>query len=182
MAAQVYKGLTGMQQGTFRGVLFGVRSQDSEGGRRVANHEYPGRDEPWAEDLGRKARTHNLEMILVGADYMQRRDKLVSALEEGGSATLFILGWGVCRCRWEHTVCAKAPAKAGWQPSPSPTTKRVALSFPTKAWIQPVKLMPLQLQLKLRQIQISPTTLMSTVSRNGWLMMRSACLAKPRQQ
>jgi len=87
-ATQTYKGRADMQQGMYRDIPFGVRSQDTDGGRRVVNHEYPGRDEPWAEDLGRKARTHNLEMILVGSDYMVRRDKLVAALEEGGVATL----------------------------------------------------------------------------------------------
>ena len=77
-----------MQQGTFRGVAFGVKSQDTEGGRRVAKHEYPGRDTPWAEDLGRKARTHSLEMILVGSDYMVRRDAMLAALEKSGAAEL----------------------------------------------------------------------------------------------
>jgi len=83
-----YKGRAGMQQGSFRGVAFGVKSQDTEGGRRVAKHEYPGRDVPWAEDLGRKARTHSLEMLLVGSDYMVRRDAMRTALEKAGAAEL----------------------------------------------------------------------------------------------
>jgi len=77
-----------MQKGSFRGVAFGVKSQDTEGGRRVAKHEYPGRDTPWAEDLGRKARTHSLEMLLVGANYMTRRDAMLAALEKFGAAEL----------------------------------------------------------------------------------------------
>jgi len=77
-----------MQKGSFRGVAFGVKSQDTEGGRRVAKHEYPGRDTPWAEDLGRKSRTHSLEMLLVGANYMTRRDAMLTALEKAGAAEL----------------------------------------------------------------------------------------------
>ncbi|MDQ7010916.1 MAG: DNA circularization N-terminal domain-containing protein, partial [Mariprofundaceae bacterium] len=77
-----------MQKGSFRGVPFRCRSQDTEGGRRVARHEYPGRDTPWAEDLGRKARTHSLEMILVGPDYMAGRDAMLAALDKPGSAEL----------------------------------------------------------------------------------------------
>jgi len=77
-----------MQKGAFRGVAFRVKSQDTEGGRRVSRHEYPGRDEPWPEDLGRKGRTHNLEMHIIGADYMAGRDAMLAALEKQGSAEL----------------------------------------------------------------------------------------------
>ena len=77
-----------MQKGSFRGVPFRAQSQDTEGGRRVAGHEYPGRDEPWQEDLGRKGRTHSLELHIIGADYMSGRDALQAALEKAGSAEL----------------------------------------------------------------------------------------------
>jgi len=77
-----------MQKGSFRGVAFRVKSQNTEGGRRVARHEYPGRDEPWPEDLGRKGRVHNIEMYIIGADYMAGRDAMLDALEKQGSAEL----------------------------------------------------------------------------------------------
>ena len=77
-----------MQKGSFRGVAFRVLSQDTEGGRRVASHEYPGRDDPWPEDMGRKARTHSLELHIIGADYMAGRDKMLEALEKQGPSEL----------------------------------------------------------------------------------------------
>ena len=77
-----------MQKGLLAGIPFRCRSQDTEGGRRVARHEYPGRDEPWAEDLGRKARTHSLEMHVIGTDYMAGRDALLDVLERGGAIEL----------------------------------------------------------------------------------------------
>jgi len=77
-----------MQKGSFRGVSFRVLSQDTEGGRRVAKHEYPGRDDPWPEDMGRKGRTHSLELHIIGADYMSGRDAMLAALEKQGPAEL----------------------------------------------------------------------------------------------
>lgn len=77
-----------MQQGSFRGVPFGCISQETEGGRRVARHEYPGRDDPWPEDMGRKGRVHSLELHIVGAGYMDGRDAMLTALEKAGPAEL----------------------------------------------------------------------------------------------
>jgi len=77
-----------MQKGSFRGVPFRVKSQETELGRRVARHEYPGRDDPWPEDLGKKGRVHTLEMHIIGADYMAGRDAMIAALEKAGPAEL----------------------------------------------------------------------------------------------
>lgn len=77
-----------LQQGSFRGVTFRARSTDGQIGRRVALHEYPGRDLPYAEDLGRKARHFSLELYVIGDDYMQQRDKLREALDKAGSGSL----------------------------------------------------------------------------------------------
>lgn len=77
-----------LQQGSFRGVSFKARSTDGQLGRRVALHEYPGRDLPYAEDLGRKARRFNLELYVIGDDYMNQRDQLSEALDQAGSGTL----------------------------------------------------------------------------------------------
>jgi len=77
-----------MQKGSFRGVPFRCKSREKEGGRRVARHEYPGRDEPWAEDLGRKANTDRLELHIIGADYMAGRDAMLAALDQYGPGLL----------------------------------------------------------------------------------------------
>jgi prophage DNA circulation protein len=77
-----------LQQATFRGVPFSVEGAESSYGRRAVVHEYPLRDRPFVEDLGRKARTFTLEAYVWGPFYMQARDALMSALEQGGSGRL----------------------------------------------------------------------------------------------
>lgn len=77
-----------MREASFRGVPFVVQVAELEGGRRVARHEYPGRDVPYVEDLGRASRVFPVEAIVVGEDYIAKRDALLSALEEEGAGEL----------------------------------------------------------------------------------------------
>jgi len=72
----------------FRGVKFFVDSHAYAGGRRVQVHEFPGSENPFAEDLGRKAREFVVEAIVVGPDYDAQRDALRDALEQPGPGTL----------------------------------------------------------------------------------------------
>lgn len=67
---------------------FEVESDDATFGRRVEVHEYPQRDMPYAEDLGRKARERNLTAFVIGEDYMTKRDALLAAFEKAGSGEL----------------------------------------------------------------------------------------------
>jgi len=80
--------LDNLLPGSFRGVPFVVESSDGDIGRRVALHEYPLRDKPYAEDLGRKARKFSLDLFVHGADYMAGRDRLIAAFEQSGSGKL----------------------------------------------------------------------------------------------
>ena len=73
---------------SFRGVRFHVRAHENTGGRRLQTHQYPGSDEPFTEDLGRRAREFSVEAYIVGDDYMERRDALLDACEKGGPGTL----------------------------------------------------------------------------------------------
>lgn len=68
-------------QASFRGVPFNVDTAESQGGRRGVTHEYPFRDEPFREDLGRQVRKFTVEGHVIGADYLTARDKLLAALE-----------------------------------------------------------------------------------------------------
>jgi prophage DNA circulation protein len=77
-----------MQPASFRGVPFKVVSSDRQIGRRAVVHEYPQRDLPYAEDMGRKAREFTVEALIIGPDYMTGRDKLEEALEAAGSGEL----------------------------------------------------------------------------------------------
>ena len=61
-------------QASFRGAEFGVdESENKAGGRRIALHEYPGRDDPFAEDMGEITKTFSIEGFIVGDDYLDRR-------------------------------------------------------------------------------------------------------------
>lgn len=73
---------------SFRGVAFYCDATDGEIGRRVALHEYPLRDLPYAEDLGRKARRYTLDGYVLGVDYMAARDALIAAIEAAGPGIL----------------------------------------------------------------------------------------------
>lgn len=77
-----------LQKASFRGVEFHVESDDAAFGRRVQLHEYPQRDKPFVEDMGRKAREIGLTAFLVGADYMAARDRLLAAVEQSGPGEL----------------------------------------------------------------------------------------------
>ena len=73
---------------SFRGAAFQVRRHTRAGGRRLAVHEYPGRDEPFPEDLGRRAGTFQVDGYVVGDDYHEAREALVRACNEPGPGTL----------------------------------------------------------------------------------------------
>jgi prophage DNA circulation protein len=76
------------QQASFRGISFKVADVDSDFGRRTVTHEYPQRDTPSSEDLGRKKREFSVEAYMVGSGYEKNRDALIKACEISGSGTL----------------------------------------------------------------------------------------------
>lgn len=73
---------------SFRGVSFWVESSDLSVGRRTVTHQYPQRDEPFTEDLGRAAREYRFSAFVLGDDYIEQAKKLREALEKPGAATL----------------------------------------------------------------------------------------------
>lgn len=90
---------------SFRGVPFSVQSSDSAFGRRTVKHEYPGRDKPDVEDLGRAAREFAIEAIVLGDDYMAKRDALIDAIEQPGSGKLVHPYYG------DLTISVTSPVK-----------------------------------------------------------------------
>jgi len=75
-------------RGSFRGVEFWVERADTNGGRRWLIHEYPRRDRPYSEDMGRAAKEWRLSFFVAGDDYDIQRDRLIEALDAPGAATL----------------------------------------------------------------------------------------------
>lgn len=76
------------QPGSFRGAAFVTEGHERTGGRRTVRFEYPGRDAPSSEDMGRRARQERLDLHVWGTDYFARRDALVEALEAEGPGLL----------------------------------------------------------------------------------------------
>lgn len=81
------------QQGSFRGVPFIVPEHDATFGRRTELHEYPLRDNPYVEDLGRKAREFTITVFVDNSlttddNYLTARDALIGALEKPGPGAL----------------------------------------------------------------------------------------------
>lgn len=73
---------------SFRGAEFHVEIGAKAGGRRTVTHEYPKRDDPFGEDMGRKAKRFTVNAYIVDGDYIPLRDALVDACETEGSGLL----------------------------------------------------------------------------------------------
>ena len=84
----------------FRGARFHVDTGVRESGRRIVAHEFPKRDVPYAEDMGRRAREFTVRGYIIvyprdglddelqRRDYIPARDVLIQALETDGPANL----------------------------------------------------------------------------------------------
>ena len=84
-----------LQQAQFRTALFFVDTDARVGGRRVALHEYPKRNVPYAEDMGHKATRLTVQGYLVwkdgdqlGSNYLDLKNDLITALEADGPGLL----------------------------------------------------------------------------------------------
>jgi prophage DNA circulation protein len=88
-----------LKRASFRSVPFHVDTGVRESGRRTVTHEFPKRNVPYAEDMGRRAREFTVRGYIIvypfdDADdlhkknYIPARDNLITALETDGSADL----------------------------------------------------------------------------------------------
>src|SRR5499427_9529636 len=77
--------------------MFHCESGSRENGRRIVTHEFPKKDLPYSEDMGRRAiefsvRGYIIQYVtdanaLYMRDYTNPRDALMDRLERGGSGT-----------------------------------------------------------------------------------------------
>lgn len=79
---------SGLVPSSFRGVEFKVEAAGRAGGRRSANFEFPKKDTPYVEDMGRRGRRFSVTGYLIGDDYQSQRDSLIAALEQEGPGLL----------------------------------------------------------------------------------------------
>jgi prophage DNA circulation protein len=73
---------------SFRDVMFHIESGSRASGRRTVTHEYPKRNDPYAEDMGRLAVRFQFSGYLIYRpsnphyQYVQQRIRLINALEQ----------------------------------------------------------------------------------------------------
>lgn len=101
------------QRATWRGVPFHVESHEGSVGRRTQVHEFPLRDKPFAEDLGRATRVFNVEGFVFGDTYMQQRDALLAACERAGPGQLQHPYLGEMRATCLACVVRESTAEGG---------------------------------------------------------------------
>jgi prophage DNA circulation protein len=84
---------------SFNGARFHCEANGRESGRRIVQHQFPKKDLPYAEDMGRQARSftvrgycivfpYDSEYPLYQLDYRKPRDALIAQLEAEGPGTL----------------------------------------------------------------------------------------------
>jgi prophage DNA circulation protein len=83
-----------LQPASFRGAFFHVEVNSKGSGRRVALHEFPKRNLPYAEDMGRRAYRFSCQGYIIVSpfetDYIPARDALDDALAADGPGWLIL--------------------------------------------------------------------------------------------
>ena len=99
--------------GSFRGVPFRTVNAELKVGRRNQVNEFPQRDAPYVDDLGRRARRVVVEAYVIGRNYLQERDALVKAFETAGPGELLHPRYGVMQVALDGEVAIKETPEQG---------------------------------------------------------------------
>ncbi|WP_054285117.1 DNA circularization protein [Gulbenkiania mobilis] len=110
-----------LREASFKGVAFNVEQADGEVGRRTVLHEFPFRDLPQGEDLGRAARRFNVTALFVGPDAVDRAKQLLDVLERP-DAGILVHPW-----HGSHLVQLSGNARVRW---PRFAGGRVSIELP----------------------------------------------------
>lgn len=73
---------------SFKGVSFSVPSESESGGKKIAEHNYPGSDIRNNEELGTLPPSFSLDVIIHGENVDDRRRALIRVLNSPGNGTL----------------------------------------------------------------------------------------------
>lgn len=77
-----------MLPASFRGISFLIPQTSVPVGMKGPLHEFPQRDTPFFEQMGKQAQVHKMTAWVVGDDCFERRDKLIEALQTPGAGEL----------------------------------------------------------------------------------------------
>ena len=80
--------LDSLRQGSFRGFEFFVEDVQTAGGRRAVQHQFPNRETPYTEDLGRQARSYQIDGHVIGDNYLVAKNRLFEVFEKKGPGEL----------------------------------------------------------------------------------------------
>lgn len=77
-----------LRQGSFRGIEFFTKDSQAAAGRRAVQHEFPNREKPYTEDMGRAGKAWTIQGHVLGDNYFETRDRLIEAFDKKGPAEL----------------------------------------------------------------------------------------------
>jgi prophage DNA circulation protein len=84
-----------LHEASFRGAAFYLEDVEGTGGRRAIPHAYPLKNVGWTEDNGAELTQQQISGILLGADYLDKLNKLLAALNTPGPGELVHPWYGV---------------------------------------------------------------------------------------
>jgi prophage DNA circulation protein len=99
---------------SFRGVPFFVMNDEETGGRRLVVHEFPGRDDPFVEDLGAKARKYAVTAYLASEDATGQASALTAIATQRGAGSLVLPTHGPVQVRAEEFKRSRERDKLGY--------------------------------------------------------------------
>jgi len=77
-----------LRPASFAGATFHVEQQSRSSGMRVVVHEYPKRNLPYAEIMGRHAIRYQVTGYCIGPNYHLEKEQLLNVLERSEAGTL----------------------------------------------------------------------------------------------
>lgn len=99
---------------SFRGVPFWVDKDEAPKGRRLVVHEFPHRDDPFVEDMGRSARRWSVTAYLASDSALADGRALLAACEAAGPGTLTLPWDGPMQARCNSAHASRAKDRQGY--------------------------------------------------------------------
>ena len=99
-----------LREASFKGAAFHVEETSGQFGRRTVLHEYPFRDLPYGEDLGRAARRFDMTAFFINVDEYQA---FIDACESEGAGTLIHPFFGKAYVQLENSADVRYPRAEG---------------------------------------------------------------------
>lgn len=98
---------------TFRGIAFFIARSEGAFGQRGVPHEFPNRDIPYFETLGRKARRFTVTGYVIGSDYTRQKDRMLKACQARNPGELVHPYYGTQQVVCESLNVIEAPRDGG---------------------------------------------------------------------